>query len=815
MKQTLWNGLLAAAVLISTASCSDDKYSAPDTGTGSVNLSLDIDGAVISATSARAGLDDIAESLTADDFTIRLTDANGDSQQWNYADFNGSHVKIGSYTLEAFYGSATDEGFEKPYFAGSTELTVTTDNTTNAAVTATLANAAIIVNYTDAFTKYMSDYEASVRTAGSTDGITYPASATDELFVTPGDASLYVRFTTPQGKTATLKAAEFTTEPQHRYTVTIDVNGGEIGDAVLSITFDDSTLQADKEITLSDELLNMPAPTVTPASASVDIIEGNRADAKMNIVARAGISSVKLTTSCASLIAKGWPAEIDLMRADAAMQATLTQLGLDVRGLWKNPDMMAVIDFSGAIASIRTSGDTPETSTFRVEVEDEYGKVSDPAAMLTVNVTPIKFEITGHSMVMVDQSDVTLNVTYNGGDLNRDVKFMQHTSRDTWEDAPIVSAVNKAPSRATSDSWTVTLRVEPTQTDVVLRATALNLPPISYTIERSVPDFAISASDNDAFATYATVSVTSDNDDMAASVAASAKWQASVDGGSTYTDVTNISVNGNRVTLGGLTPGKKQTIRATLSSKSETTTLNTEAATQLPYSDMATENWTRTDGASSNWWIEFLGDKDNTVWATLNQLTTSEGGNSGGINRNKYAYNAFSGTRGITDENRSVAVIQTVGWGKGSSATGAAACKHVNEGQLYLGTYNDAPVYGTPFTSRPSGLSFTYKYVAKNSADYGWAEISVLDANGNVMATANKQLTATSGYTSCNMPLSYKSMAKAATLQVIFKSSGNPECIKIDKNYLSVPGFGKTDGTGDDKRYIGSSLYIDDITLNY
>lgn len=46
---------------------------------------------------------------------------------------------------------------------------------------------------------------------------------------------------------------------------------------------------------------------------------------------------------------------------------------------------------------------------------------------------------------------------------------------------------------------------------------------------------------------------------------------------------------------------------------------------------------------------------------------------------------------------------------------------------------------------------------------------------------------------------------------VSFKSSGNQECLKINTDNLDCPSFGNTS----DGRFTGSSLYIDDITLNY
>ena len=63
------------------------------------------------------------------------------------------------------------------------------------------------------------------------------------------------------------------------------------------------------------------------------------------------------------------------------------------------------------------------------------------------------------------------------------------------------------------------------------------------------------------------------------------------------------------------------------------------------------------------------------------------------------------------------------------------------------------------------------------------------------------------------IPLNYLRLTngKAAKIMVSFKSSGNQECLKINTDNLDCPSFGNTS----DGRFTGSSLYIDDITLNY
>jgi len=117
------------------------------------------------------------------------------------------------------------------------------------------------------------------------------------------------------------------------------------------------------------------------------------------------------------------------------------------------------------------------------------------------------------------------------------------------------------------------------------------------------------------------------------------------------------------------------------------------------------------------------------------------------------------------------------------------------------------------FSSRPASLSFYYKYVPKNSADYGVAEIHVLDASGAVIAEKAQNLSTVSNYTKVTLSLTYGASAKkAASLQVTFKSSGNSACQTINNDNLSSPPSANvTTAQG----YIGSKLYVDNLSLNY
>ena len=100
----------------------------------------------------------------------------------------------------------------------------------------------------------------------------------------------------------------------------------------------------------------------------------------------------------------------------------------------------------------------------------------------------------------------------------------------------------------------------------------------------------------------------------------------------------------------------------------------------------------------------------------------------------------------------------------------------------------------------------------KNPADYGAVTIWLKDNAGNVIATGSQSNLDAANYTKVTVPLSYvENPGKAAQIYVEFVSSGHPDWNTRNKDWFEVPSFGNLS----DGKFQGSSLFIDDIVLNY
>lgn len=866
MRHLLLTGLGCVAALLTA--CSDDPgFSA--TERGSVKLTLDVDRSVMSAQPSRSSLDDICASISPDDFTVSITGEDGETKEWPFASFDGQNIPIGSVTVAARYGEPGREGFDAACFYGEQTVKVLTDQTTEVAITASLANAAVRVDYTDAFRRYMTDYSASVRTEGSAEGHDYPSSVTDsDLFINPGDGSLYVTFTTIQGQSATLKAAEFTAEARHRYIITVDVNEGEIGMPVLSVDFDDQTVAETREFVLSDELFNAAAPEVTPATTDVTVIEGFEpaSPAKVNIVAEGRLAAVTLVTESDYLLANGWPAEINLLKAGADMQQLLRSMGLQAVGIWTKPDKLAALDFSKVIASIGSA--VNNSTTFRIEVEDAYGKISSPAGIINVTVEPVEFAITGHDLCMAGDDTVTLTVAFNGADINSTRFEVFHSGSGVWDE---VTPVSVAPvSRAELPAFTVVLPLSDLTGDVKVRATAGSLPPVTYTVPRTVPDFTVSVTENNTFAHYAIIDVTCD-DVAPASVIKILKFSVADASGAAVTGLSAVKVADSQVKLSGLPAGAALTIKGTLAGKESTASATTEVEAPIPNGDfetlVPTVNFNSLN-QGGRWKESFVSSYKQTTsaiqiqepagWASVNEKTAS----TSHARQNTWFVvpstvnttlswlstvpKSAVGTNGGTDtpeafkyltaqSGANAMVLRNVAWDAAGvlpadkSYTAASADQYCNPnvpnianrsaGKLFLGSYafdGSTETYneGVGFTSRPSSLSGYYKFErdAADPDETGMVTVQVLSGN-TVIAQASKMLEPAEDYTPFSLPLTYAAAApKATSVRVMFASSNHASNSMADEtaNVKTSTRVNRYEAYS-----IGAALTVDNLSFNY
>lgn len=743
----------------------------------------------------------------------------------SFSEFHPVSISVGTYTVTASYGDAETEGFDAISYQGSTNVEVRKEETAEASVTCTINKAKVSITYTDEFKSYFSSYSAYISSSRG-NKVVYESDESRGAYFVPGDLGVYLEVTR-QGisQKVTLNPKNFTAEAKHEYRLTMDVDAST---ASLKIIFNDNPSSAQNvEVNISDEALSAEPPAFTPhgftSGNTLEVLEGavfsDKLEAYLN--ASAGLAKCELVTHSVPLKEQGWPESVDLMNLTTEQSQKMTALGLQTKGLGSNHDKIALIDFQQLVPNLICTSDDNELHTFTLRATDVLTKVSEELK-LVIETRNNGFAVELPETVPYASTSVTFTLTLEG-DVSK-VKFYYDLS-GTGVYQPFDA--EKVQIISDNTKHTVTLTYPGSLTDTEHDA-KLKVEYGGKVIEKSFkiedPELTLSLKNGDAdvWAKHVDFQVTSTTDDG---------WVATADNVEILSLEDNVwknvafSYDNGQFAVSDLTSDKDYTFRVI--DKNDATkgsafvNIHTEKDLQVPNGEM--EDWYYTRPSGVQYWEVWYACKDGEqpVWNTLNQLTTSEGGtNTNWFNRNGCRYSANSGTIQTNDVNSEnfAALIRTVGWGGGNSAaaiSGMGTCENVTPGELYLGTYNvenHKPEYGYAFTSRPMAVQFMYKYIPKNSADWFVVTVEVKDDTGSVIAAKTVTKTgAVAAYTQEVVRLEYNAIKKAATLSIVFKSSGNESCWEANTNNLTPPPARNLS----DGEYLGSQLYIDDVELIY
>lgn len=814
-------GFLLVGAALGLAACSEDNPWMNSDGEGGILPLVNADSHVKDAIPTRA----TAMTPDVQEFGLKLTKADGQfTKTWDrLADFDEKQgFRSGEYTLEAFYGSIDEEGFEKPCYKGAAQVVVKPGEQTEVAVTATLANSMVSIDYTDAFKNYFADYQTSLHS----EGYGYnelPKDCPDPMYVAPGKVQISVAFTKPNGQSATVQPAEFTAEARHHYHVTLDCNNGNVGDAQLIVTFDDTVDQEEVIVDLSDELLNMPEPEVTPQGftdgQTLQLIEHSPADSPMKFTAYvpAGIQAATFTVNSDSYTPP-FGREVDLASADGAVQSQLAAAGVKVLGLFKNPDKLATVDFSGLIEQLPAG-----THTITLQMKDRLTRVNAPVSVTIVNA-PLELSFISAPVCPFGSTSATVNISYNGTDPRRDITVQGLNDDGVWVDCPVTSAAatNAKARKSRSDAfpskaYALGVTVPVTTRDIQVRIYYKGVQKATGVIKRG---YAVEAN---AFARHAILTVKTNKESIASTVNSLRVYDGEKELGSG--NITRDPANGT-VTITNLKGSTRYHLYFTTASSGSSFTdadvaFTTEAEAQVENAGM--ENWysekvhsQKTLGIGEDIYRWFPNAQGSNYWGTRNATTT---GQSTGTT---CYYTSFSGT--INSGN--AAEISTLGWGKGVTFGGANDKPQVTAGMLFMGSHSysgsettfepskETFDYGRSFTSRPTSLSFDYKFTSHNSEAFKAYVVIENRAGGKTTRLAYGELvsnTNVSNFTNTTIRLNYSNLTLKATHAYIVFISSNAENPGVSKHQGSKIAF---QGNSDSK-YIGNVLTVDNIKFNY
>ncbi|MEG1617769.1 MAG: DUF4493 domain-containing protein [Bacteroidales bacterium] len=828
--------LLLCCILI-TASCQKEEDGGKN---GSMNLRLETNSEVIETRAARL----VEESVPdVSEFALELYKGEHLINSWkNLKDFPADQFyPIGNYSIKAFHGSNVEEGFDKPAFEGSQNFIIEDGKVTDVQVICYLANVKISTEYSESFKSYFRDYTTSV-VSGVGTPVIFKKDETRTAYMKPGALKITMALETSTGITSTLNVLDLSkTMPRTHYKLRFDV---EAGSSTLLVSFDSATEEEPIQVDISDETLTATPPvfktTGFESGQIVEQVEGMapETDALSAILyAPARIASLLLTTQSECLSAKNWPASVDLAKADVATLSALEAEGLLVKGVGASVNMehFAMIDFKNLIENLYALNGS-SSHRFALVATDKNGNRSEEL-VLNVNSLDNRFDLLSVDSVELGNSEVMVSLQLKGYPEN--VTFSYVGDFGTWQEVSETEVISSE-----GDLHRIKISDIPMKNfnrEMIARYGGKQSE--KKEIKVLQPAVSMQVNEGDVWGAKAQLKLLCENPSNLEAVQKYSKVYLKKEGESTWNAHRQFTIADGVITLTALEGNTPYQVRISCLEKpqeseySELVSFRTEAQTQLPNAGM--ENWfsNKTDvndkPITSNlnlvYWNKFFpwsdSDESTQGWNTMNQKTTSDGKAPSkflGLPTAPYVgccYVANSGTIPTEDSQFGrAALIRSVGWGSGSTATGDnSTVKKTDAGQLYLGSYdkeNQAPIYGIPFQSRPSGVSFYYKYIPKNPDDRFIAEMVVLDEDDHVLAQYQipaAECGAVSAYTEKRIELDYNgefAQHKAAKMYIRFVSGTQ---LDVNTTNFDLPAFGNLS----DAETVGSKLFIDEITLLY
>lgn len=233
----------ASLVALMLSACSKEAAQSEQAGKGQVTINCNVETAV----DTRANIS--CTTPKAEDFALTIEGVGHTySAEYNAIPmFNDgdNYLRLGNYVANIVAGDVNVEGYDKVAFVGSSEFSVSARKQTDVAIVATIANAIVKVEVTDAFKGYFTDYELTLTTAlGNEFDVTEqkePIFVAPTSFTISGTATKQPNQSGAEGVVVTLPEKKVDAAARTFYTVKFDVQ--QAGSASLTITLNDTLVE--------------------------------------------------------------------------------------------------------------------------------------------------------------------------------------------------------------------------------------------------------------------------------------------------------------------------------------------------------------------------------------------------------------------------------------------------------------------------------------------------------------------------------------------------------------------------------------------
>lgn len=823
----------------------------------------------------KAVSDEFEKFLTVEDYQIRIVTDKDTVKSYDRFDKMPSEIELpeGAYTIVASKGNDLPAAFENPYFEGSTAFTVKDGMSTRLDMTCTLGNARVTVESTDDFNKVYTDYSVDLKTVLMDTVFRIKKDEVRPAYlqvVTEGtdtNITVYVKKAGDTDSTAFHVQTPLKLERRQNVRLILKLSDGNQG-VGLDVMLDDELTYLPVDTKIPEYMYK---PMGDAELRPIHFEDGDEKETRpgsydgnaiVHFNMQGGVSSlaIKITKDNED------PDIFDITTTEGAAVAAAKNFK------WSKTDdpekavtdpvtekwMEGYIFLGTAINSLEAPLAVDETYLYKFEFsgKDATGKEHE-SNNLTYNII---MQNAG-APIIIEKGSLPLSIV-EGDELSDEVEYVLEASGLIDKDVTSLTINEQAYNLSTDattlkDSYGINTRFD-SEAKAVITFTK------SFSAMLTAPDagskdykFVVTLKDKNGkekflekvISVYAPVFTFDTNE--GAAFAKRVVLHGTIQKGDpkklnficngTVANISDIVLDDQtyQAVLAGLEPNSSYTLQAKYNNKdnrkSQAVTVTTEEAnTFVPNAGF--EEWSIAPDANGSilegapepsglgkspndppgrfWeiWQPWTGE-DTKGWNTNNAYTTQDGGFS---ISSWMRYVATSAVIKEAGKDGSASLVRTVGWGSGSTAAltsgNMGTVKNCTPGELYLDMDVKDTRFGKDIISRPTALSFDYKYVRKNK-DTFIAKLTAWNQNGDVITNTVLEeglATPTETWSNQKLVVNYSvssGLMKAERIRISFISGTS-----TSKDDLLIYPSGSNLTRGE---YVGSQLYIDNVELIY
>lgn len=754
------------------------------------------------------------------------------SHTWeNYRDISVlESFYAGMYHAKAVLGLEGAEGYGCECYIGESDFEVTDNHLSTVQLVCSLSQAKVRAAAGDALLERFPLSYVTVHSPGAS----YVDVVLDKevpALVSPGMTGVWMHLVDSAGNDVAIDTGvAFLTEADGEYLVS-----ALLADDVLSVSVAGHSVY----ICLDSSLLLSPAPMVECSGFSdgvpVHLTEGLPAESNILMLVESAVPlrKVMLSSVGSAVVAAGLPSECDIL----ACADEFSGSGLIVN---KEGDSRLAVDFTHLLEnlSVRAVSDI----SFLLQAVDAVGRASD-VAVLRVSITGVEMSVVSVSKAILgdDISEVTLqfNVAQvEGSDFS--VVLDDKTTADVEPLEIISTSMDDDRSH-----MVIAFRVPEGISALPVRIDYMGKPRLAVNVERALPDFSFSV---DAFANTVVAGISASTD---ARTSAITKYARVFAGGQEMAVLTRDIENGYLYCTGFKADIQYDVECVVLKdSAPKSRRIRTEKAFPVPdgsfedvadfikYSDFPSGGrYSATSFPIFNQqnFVDFDVKWPRKYWASINDKTFCRKADthntwymqpSSAIDFDFFA----AGSKSLR--------MSSVGWSLHGTEippyvqpvdafesynANYPPIDNISAGYLFLGDYSFNPAdrtevvtEGVKFSSRPSSLNGFFKYDPDdgNPSDRGWVKVELINEGPagelTVIGSGYMEFPYAPDFRSFNIPISYTTYYTPATrLKILFCSSVYSDGLSFDDPEVPVS------ADIPNSRYIGSTLWIDNLSFSY